>query len=77
MSAYPEYGTHPIKCGKRKCNWTGLETELKQVPHKTLGLNATQSTCPQCGCDNYSFLPDRAAKKWLEARATSSIPETA
>ena len=55
MNEYPAYGTAPIKCGSRKCNWTGTEHGLASVPHKKF-KNATQSVCPKCGCASYYFI---------------------
>jgi len=52
---YPDYGTQQIECSKRKCDWTGLESEMKQVPHPTIP-SATKSACPKCGNDSYYFI---------------------
>ena len=71
MTEFPAFGTHPIKCGKRGCAWTGYETDLHQKPMPGR-IASTQSTCPSCGCESYSFLGDKAAKKWLEARHKST-----
>lgn len=52
--ASPAWGTVPIKCGRRSCDWTGLETDLIQVPDKRW-QDVTKGTCPKCGCDGYRF----------------------
>ena len=54
---YPAFGTALIKCGKRKCKWTGLETDLLPVAHKTM-TNTKQNVCPLCGCDGYYFVEE-------------------
>lgn len=58
--SYPAFGTAPIKCSKRKCDWKGYETDLVQVPGQ-------QSTCPKCGCDSYYFMTEREIKAWERA----------
>ena len=57
MNQYPKFGTALIECAKRKCKWRGLETEMQQVPHKTI-KGAMQSACPKCGNDSYYFVKD-------------------
>jgi hypothetical protein len=61
MKEYPEYGTAPIKCGKRKCKWTGTELELKSTPHPTQN-NVHQKVCPLCGNDSYLFTKTKEIK---------------
>lgn len=54
--SYPKFGTHPIKCGARKCSWTGYETDM--------GKDAQgKSTCPACGKDSYYFQSERQMKQ--------------
>lgn len=60
--AYAAYGVAPIKCGKRKCTWTGLETDRKQVPHPKFA-DAMVTVCPLCGCDSYEFIKVKEGKK--------------
>lgn len=52
---YPEYGTAPIKCSKRGCKWTGLETDLAFKPLAG-AMGAFKNCCPACGCDSYYFI---------------------
>jgi hypothetical protein len=69
--AYPEYGTSPIECGARKCQWRGYETDLKKVQDKggTGSVIVTsRNLCPECGNDSYSFMSAKDAKAWLQSR---------
>lgn len=52
--SYPAYGTATIKCSKRSCDWSGLETDLSKSPHPTL-KNTVINVCPKCGNDSYKF----------------------
>lgn len=58
MSEFPKYGTAPIKCSKRKCGWTGVETELAGKPDPTMS-GCMQNVCPKCGNDSYYFVTQR------------------
>lgn len=50
----PAFGTAPIKCGRRSCDWTG--TELDLIPHpEDAGKSEVRSVCPKCHCDSYTF----------------------
>ena len=54
--SYPKWNTHPIKCGSRKCDWTGMEGDLGSVPDPSSGiLKVSQNVCPKCGSNSYSF----------------------
>lgn len=71
----PAYGTAPIRCGKRKCKWRGLEAELAREPHKELA-GMTSQVCPTCGCDSYMFMTEKEIAAWK--RATTKVqPEAA
>ena len=59
--SYPAWGTAPIKCGKRKCDWTGKETDLKEVPFSGF-KDCTKNVCPKCGCDSYEFVKVKESK---------------
>jgi hypothetical protein len=65
----PIFGTTPIKCGKRACQWRGFETALAKKPDAE-SPNLTHNVCPVCGHDSYEFLGPLAAKKFLEQRET-------
>lgn len=59
MMPYPEWNTVPIKCGSRKCGWTGMEGDLLNIPdpkHSQGTLKVTTNVCPKCGGDKYSFI---------------------
>lgn len=56
----PAYGTAPIKCGKRGCNFKGHETDLVGLETK-LGK---QGTCPTCGCKSYIFMTQAEIDVW-------------
>lgn len=71
MSDFPPYGTSPIKCGKRGCGWTGKETDLI-VQAGDEGKFAQQNVCPKCGCDSYTFVNPKAAKKAAKPRVARS-----
>lgn len=62
MSELTAYGTALIKCAKRKCGWTGKETDLARKPHPTSKI-ASQSICPKCGCDGYYFVKEKKGPK--------------
>lgn len=64
MSALPDYGTAPIRCGKVKCGWRGFELDRKQVPGTMGGIQCTKSVCPTCGCDEYMFMTPGEIKAW-------------
>jgi hypothetical protein len=70
----PAYGTAPIRCGKRKCQWKGYETDLAQVPHKTI-KSATQSACPSCGCNGYMFMTEREIAAWERSKTEAASKE--
>lgn len=55
--SYPKFGTHPITCGKRKCKWTGYETDLTKGDG-----NGSPSTCPVCGSDGYYYMSEKQMK---------------
>ena len=64
--SYPPFGTSPIKCARRGCDWKGLETELESVPYPSNtpgGLNAYHSQCPKCGSRAYRFVEPKKEKK--------------
>lgn len=64
MPGYPPFGTHPIKCARRKCSFRGYETDLDKQPDQICGVATMQSVCPLCGCKSYSFMTDRQIKLW-------------
>ncbi len=67
--ARPEWGTAPIRCGKRKCKWKGLETELNTVPCQFgSGVVGSQSVCPTCGNDSYMFMTEKEIASWMLKR---------
>lgn len=42
-----------IKCSHvRACKWQGMESDMHEVPHKTI-RSAFQRVCPKCGCSSY------------------------
>jgi Zn finger protein HypA/HybF involved in hydrogenase expression len=57
--SYPRLGTHPIKCGNRKCRWAGYETDQAKVK----GTGVTYNACPECGSRSYMFMTERECKK--------------
>lgn len=67
MSAYPKFGTAPIRCGRSKCNWRGFETDLSKT-HHIGGIGMTTHHCPQCGCDSYSYMTPRQIQAWERQR---------
>ncbi len=69
MSARPEFGTAPIRCGKTKCTWRGYEAELKKVRGTIGGVSCTNSVCPTCGCDSYMFMTPGEVKAWERKKA--------
>lgn len=73
MNERPPYGTAPIRCGKTKCKWRGLETDLKDVPAMFGGITGSRKVCPTCGCDSYSFMTpgEIKAQERAKAKATS------
>lgn len=72
MEDYPKFGTAPIKCGRRKCSWVGFETDLEQTPMAMIGLSATQSACPLCGCESYSFLRGKELAEFEKLKALNA-----
>lgn len=62
----PAYGTAPIRCGKTKCKWRGMEIELERITHPEF-TGATQSVCPTCGCDSYMFMTEKEIAAWKRA----------
>lgn len=65
MTERPPFGTAPIRCGKTKCSWRGLETDLAE---KKEGM-WSKRLCPTCGCDSYSFMTAGEIKAWERKRA--------
>jgi len=59
MSGYPVFGTHPIKCSKKGCDWVGYETNMSGVEIDSI---TTQRVCPICGNDSYYFMSQRQMK---------------
>lgn len=54
---YPKWNTSPIKCGSRKCKWTGMEGDLKSVRDPEPNpLGCSKNVCPSCGCESYSYI---------------------
>ncbi|SEL13771.1 hypothetical protein SAMN05216359_105336 [Roseateles sp. YR242] len=66
--ALPQYGTAPIRCGRTRCKWRGFETDLAKVPGTLGGVSVTQSVCPTCGNDDYSFMTPREVQAWERAK---------
>ena len=62
MSWYPDFGTAPIKCGRRRCKFVGYETDLAKKRVEIAGVNGEQAVCPLCGCENYTFMTERQRK---------------
>lgn len=50
----PAWGTAPIKCGNRKCDWTGTERDLIHHPDDA-GKFSVRNVCPKCHADSYTF----------------------
>lgn len=73
--SHPPFGTAPIRCGRTRCSWRGYETELKQAPSTIAGLRCTQSECPTCGCDSYSFMTTGEIKAWERKKAAQAQKE--
>lgn len=67
--SYPEYGKSPIRCGNRKCDWTGTERDLIDHPDDA-GKFAVRSVCPTCQCESYRFI---RRKRVTEVGATSKV----
>ena len=65
----PAFGTAPIRCGKKKCKWRGLETSLKRVPYSRGGAGATQGVCPVCSHDSYYFMTPKETSAWNRKKA--------
>lgn len=59
MAGYPPFGTHPIKCAKRKCTFVGYETDLHKKPSRIGGVDCQKSICPLCGSESYQFLTEK------------------
>lgn len=64
MADRPAFGTAPIRCGRTRCSWRGLETDLKQMPGLMGGLRCTTSVCPTCGNDDYMFMTPGEIAAW-------------
>lgn len=68
----PKWGTAPIKCGNRKCDWTGTERDLIHHPDDA-GKFSVRNVCPKCHCDSYTFpRRKRTATHRLVAEITPS-----
>jgi hypothetical protein len=50
----PAWGTAPIKCGNRKCDWAGTEKDFIHHPADA-GKFSVRKVCPVCYCDRYTF----------------------
>lgn len=71
--SFPEYGTAPIKCSRRKCKWRGFETELRYIPVPRPGkLKTEQATCPICGCESYYYMSEREIKAWEQDKGAAN-----
>lgn len=70
----PAYGTAPIRCGKTKCKWRGMETDLARVPHKKFA-GVTSQVCPTCGCDSYMFMTEKEIAAWNRSAAKTENKE--
>ncbi len=67
MSQLPDYNTHPIRCGNRRCTWKGLEGQLaRRDMEYTGGIKASQGICPMCSCSSYDVMTAADAKLWHE-----------
>ena len=71
----PAWGAAPIRCGKMKCKWRGLETDLVSITHRKI-YNATQSVCPTCGCDSYMFMTEKEIAAWKRKTEVARGAET-
>lgn len=69
----PAWGAAPIKCGNRKCSWTGTERELITHPDDA-GKFCRRNVCPLCHCDSYTF-PRR--KRTATYRLITEVTEVA
>lgn len=58
-----------IRCSKRRCNWKGLENELKGILLADSPLKAEQRVCPACGHDSYYVMTPREIANWLREKA--------
>lgn len=63
----PKYGADPIRCGKTRCKWRGFETDLAQVPHKSI-KSMSINVCPACGCNSYMFMTPREISVWEKSK---------
>jgi predicted nucleic acid-binding Zn-ribbon protein len=70
----PEYGTHPIRCGRRACKWRGYETDMSKVPSKRFE-GSISSVCPVCGCNEYMFMTAGEIKAWERKKRLASAEE--
>lgn len=57
----PAYGTAQIECARRRCDWTGKETDMARKPDPKIA-NATTAICPKCGGEGYFFVKNKPAK---------------
>ena len=67
--AHPNFGTAPIRCGRTRCSWRGYETDLKQEPGSIGSMRCTNSVCPTCGSESYSFMTAGEIKAWERKKA--------
>ena len=59
----PQWGAAPIKCGNRKCKWSGTERDLILHPEDA-GKFCARNVCPKCHCDSYYFVkPEKEGEK--------------
>lgn len=65
MTEWPAWNTAPIRCGRSKCKWRGYEGELIDERQKEW----TQAVCPECGCDEYTFMTPGEIKAWERKKA--------
>lgn len=72
--SFPAYGTAPIRCGKRKCDWRGYETGLASAPHPKF-KSATQSACPACGCTSHLFMSEREIAAWERSKSDQAATD--
>ncbi len=69
---YPAFGTAPIRCGRTRCKWRGLETELQEAPTTIGGMRATKRICPTFGCDSFMFMTAGEIAAWERKKSTQT-----
>ena len=58
-----EHRAHPLR--RSKCKWRGYEGDLIDERRKQW----TQRVCPECGCDEYTFMTPGEIRAWERKKA--------